>query len=200
MKKLMIALGLAAAFSGSAFAEEFIISDEGGDGVLAPSVQPSFATENVGGGTLNFSGKVLSPTCTIKGGETHSIKLPDVMTSEIDGNISKSTKFDIVLTGCPSSNERSVALRFAPQTGTTDNLLNNSSNNGTNLALKLMNSNKQQINLSSNGNDGFSDIVPLTQQGDITYSFYAEYAKREITKPVLPGAFSATLPFYIIYK
>ncbi|WP_424401985.1 fimbrial protein [Pasteurella sp. PK-2025] len=200
MKKLLIALSMAALFSGSALADELVISDEGGEGVLAPSLVASTATQSVGGGQVQFFGKVLAPTCTVKSGhENQSVYLPDVMVNEIDDNIVKSKTFEITLTNCPSSTERTVGLRFAPNTSTTDNLLDNKASEGTNLGLKLSNNNKQ-IALNSNSGEGLSELKPLTSSGDITYSFTAEYAKRDKGAVTLPGAFSATLPFFIVYK
>ncbi|MGC7590290.1 fimbrial protein [Bisgaard Taxon 46] len=208
MKKLMIALSLAAAFSGSAFAEETLELD-----ISIPEKQVNFDLVPVVDGKMVFDGMIYPETCSIKGGANQQINLPKIGSGSVKGTSFGDASFSISLENC-ATQDRSVTLELKPEEGsvTKQGNLKNTAKDGANVAIELANKGVK-IDLTKKELDaGFTtlphetvlageviDSINLAGPSVTTYTFSTKYVIEEGTK-LVPGKIQATLPFTIVYK
>ncbi|VEI58750.1 ELF [Pasteurella multocida] len=204
MKKLMIALSLAALFSGVANADDNLVLE-----VTEPEVNYSLVP--VTDGSINFSGSVFSKTCTITE-VNQKVKLPEVSQDQFVNGAAGKTNFSIQLGNCTIPQDKSVTLTFNPtkDSVTEDGLLKNKANSKyvSNVLLRLNDSQGRKIDLQPDNSDapisvgtdvGSVSSVSLNSIGTVAYAFSVEYVKNEAGN-IIPGVVEATLPFSISYK
>jgi len=117
----------------------------------------SMSAHAASSGTINFTGKVLSDSCTISvnGSSSSTVALPTVMTAAFGstvGTTAGATPFSIALTGC-DTNTSSAKMAFTAGStidGTTGNLKNVTSG-GSNVEIQLL-SGAAVINTSNQTN------------------------------------------------
>lgn len=204
MKKLMIALSLAALVSGVANASDEDITIDAAPPAVNYDLKP--VTE----GTITFNGSVVSKTCTLSEANKQ-VKLPEVSHDQLLNGPAGKTVFDIKLDNCAIPQDKFVTLQFNPtkDSVTSDGLLLNTAKGEyvSNVLLQLNDSNNKKIDLQPVNAEvpnivgeinGVKDIS-LKSLGEVAYSFSIEYVKNS-SEQIIPGKVEATLPFTISYK
>lgn len=209
MKKLMIALSLAALFSGVANANEDSLELD----IEGPKVDHTLNL--VTSGQLNFSGSIFAKTCSIKSGASQNVQLSEVSNDQFSKDAYSSAgkkEFDIELVNCTIPQNKSVTLQFNPtaESVTENGYLNNTASiNKSNVLIRLNDASGKRINLQpvdsistfieDKDEMGTIPSVSLNSVGLVAYKFSVEYV-RNGSEHITPGNVEATLPFTISYK
>lgn len=211
MKKLMIALSVAALFSGSVMANKATAVEVIDTEDYTPTVDYNMTP--VTNGTIEFSGMIYPETCSIKGGNQKVVKLPNIGSSKFTGQKSSEVNFSIDLENCAQQN-RFVTLELTPDSKniTEKGNLKNLAEDGAGVAIEVSHSNAV-INFATKKYDSSryesypdqvvgDDVAPvnLNVPGPVSYAFSVKYIKENMDEKLKPGAVQATLPFTIVYK
>lgn len=189
MKKLVIAAGIAALFTGVAMAET--------------------AEKPITSLTLNLSGAAFEKTCSITSGKNGSkqVDLPQIWTSDLDENKTAEMSFEIVVSNCTAIKEHRVDAKFSPPSGqvTAEGVLKSDQADTTNIGFVITNNTTDDT-----GNVLLEDAIPqsisLDEESDTgkldakTFSYKVKYAKVNSTEPAKAGKLTASLQFGIAYK
>lgn len=150
-------------------------------------------------GQINFTGDIIDTACVVTNDPANplSVTLGNVSSTSFSavGDTAASTKFDLLLTGCPDTVSASASVKFdgTPDTNNNDVLqLTQGVGVATGVGVQLA--------------DDIGTTVPLftaskpyaLQTGDNTLSFMARYISTAAA--VTPGAADATAQFTIIYN
>ena len=128
-------------------------------------------------GTITFTGRITSQTCTINDGRPDfSVLLPtvSVQTLNASGTTAGRTPFRINLTNCDEDLEE-VAVYFEPGANTSlyDNRLINTGT-ATNVELQLLNDNLTPLKLSEGVDAQGVKFIPVKNRA-ATLTYFAEY-------------------------
>lgn len=128
-------------------------------------------------GTITFTGRITSQTCTINDGRPDfSVLLPtvSVQTLNASGTTAGRTPFRISLTECDEDLEE-VAVYFEPGANTSlyDNRLINTGT-ATNVELQLLNDNLSPLKLSEGVDAQGVKFVPVNNRAAVL-TYFAEY-------------------------
>lgn len=202
MKKLMIALSLAAVFSGSAFAEESL-------DISVPERAVDHNKVLVTQGNVTFNGEVIANTCSIKGDANKTIELKSVKNTDfLNSSEVEAGNFDITLENCSPNKERMVSLSFfAPQENVTDfGYLKNTVEDSfkSNVFVKLTYGDKLVDFKQRDGISDTSDSAEISIRQDIAadyipFNFKVFYVK-DGNNAVTSGKVAATAQYQIAYK
>lgn len=162
---------------------------------LAPTAHAAAAT-----GTINFTGKVIAPTCSVSNATSGnlSVTLPAVMTSAFSGagSTAGQTPFQLDLTGCPTNPSGvKVAAQFSGTTINADGNLGNTASGGSNVEVQLTNSTGTAINLQSNPTPVDATV---DASGNATLAYQARYYATQAT--VSSGAVTASVQYTLTYQ
>ncbi|MGC7561063.1 fimbrial protein [Pasteurella sp. PK-2025] len=203
MKKLLIALSMAALFSGSALADS--------DVSLEVSDVSDLERTAITTSEINFLGEVAQHTCSIvkKGAKNQLVTLPKVLVDKLNENKSGTgnTSFDIDLENCTYFNGQNVTILFEPKSGSVENnLLKNTASEeykANNVFIKLTQDSRDILLSGSDADSQNVQSIPLKSSEEVSsnpykFSFTAQYVVQggEAT----PGLVQAVLPFKITYK
>lgn len=170
--------------------------------LVAAAVLPgaAFASD----GTITFTGRVSSQTCTIGGnGGTSSsftVTLPAVSTSALSGTVTAAgrTPFSIRLSGC-STATGNAAVYFEPGAtidAATGRLINGASSTPAgNVQIALSNADMSAITLGAAAGSQNSQQVALAS-GAATLNYSAEYVA---TGTVTSGNVSTSVVYSVVY-
>lgn len=175
-------------------------------GAMALAPQAAQASD----GTITFSGKIITQTCTVSTGTAGSftVTLPLVTADTASGNLQASgdtagtTPFTISLTNCPQSPTGiQVASDFSGSniitTGTYAGLLSNTGT-ATSVDLQLLNGDGTAIDLSGTGASGQgSKYYTIDTSGNATMSYEAQYYA---TGTAGAGTVSTTVDYTLVYQ
>lgn len=205
MKKLMIALSLAALVSGVANASETEIIVDSTESAVNHNL-PLITS-----GEIKFTGSVYSKTCSIKNGAVKNISLPEVSNDDFEKGTygtAGSKSFDIELENCTTGQDKLVTLQFNPtENSVVEGFLKNKAVNGSNVLIRLDDANGRKIDLQAATDTGpisvgeVGEVIPvsLKAHGIVAYKLSVSYAK-DGDKHITPGNVEAMLPFTIAYK
>ncbi|WP_424411527.1 fimbrial protein [Pasteurella sp. PK-2025] len=203
MKKLLIALSMAALFSGSALADEveesFEIEAIGGDPI-------ELAKNAVKDGNVNFYGEIVQHTCSIKTeSQNQTVTLSRLLVDDLNNKKSGAgvTHFAIKLENCTQFNDKFVSLLFKPTSDKVEGeLLKNQAaeeQKAKNVFVKVKNGEHYVDFSKTTAVEQKVEAVSLSGNHDTKFDFYAEYyVKPEDTASA--GMFQFTLPFSIDYR
>lgn len=199
MKKLLIALSMAALFSGSALATDLEIEAVGGDPV-------ELAQNAVKESNVNIYGEIVQHTCSIKTeSQNQTVTLSKLLVDDLNNKKSGSgvTHFAIKLENCTQFNDKLVSLKFKPEaTNVEGMLLKNQASDGQkaeNVFVKVKNENRY-IDFSQESSAAQSvEAISLSGSKDTKFDFYAEYFVKD-NETAGAGMFQFTLPFSIDYR
>ena len=192
----MLALGVATALTGTAFANTDTAQD--------PKTE----------GRVTLSGKIIPETCEVSTDSKElNVKLPTLSVLSLKGQDKGKTPFTIKLVNCVGGHS-AISLGFKPAAGTvtaegylSNTLTENAAKNvailltsGTNPVLLHKPVGEQNVEELPEAQDKLQKMV--TEWGvdgtfEYGFKFFAEYAP---TGEVAAGNVGATLPFSIIYK
>lgn len=128
-------------------------------------------------GTITFTGRITSQTCTINDGRPDfAVILPtvSVQTLNASGTTAGRTPFRISLTDCDEDlNEVAVYFEPGANTSLNDNKLLNTGS-ATNVELQLLNDNLTPLKLSEGVQEQGVKFVPVNN-GSAVLTYFAEY-------------------------
>lgn len=207
MKKLLLALGVATALTGTAFANAHEVGSEGevlasGSTGLAGAPKPAAQIEKGESGQITFFGVVTARTCKIE-------KANDVVdlgiVSAVDINNNKAPEKDVAikLTSCGESYTDKVSILLEPGdnsdgAGSLEN--KEVGDSATNAVLSVKNAKSELIDLA--GDDAARTLeykVLNSDGGSYTFDLKVQYAAPE-SDTVRAGMFKTYLPFTVVYK
>jgi major type 1 subunit fimbrin (pilin) len=155
-------------------------------------------------GTISFSGKIASATCTIDPGSAAlTVTLPTLAVSAFQataGTLAGITPFSLTATNCPGA-VTSITTFFENNSNVdgTSGYLNNPAGAGqaTGVALKLTNATGSTIDLSKSS--GGQAVVAATVDGTGTAvaKFAVQYVSTSAT--VVPGNVNPTITYSMVY-
>jgi major type 1 subunit fimbrin (pilin) len=167
-----------------------------GFGIAAFAPQAANAAST---GTINFSGKVYSDTCTIAVNGGATVALPVVATTAFAATANtplstSATNFNIALTGC-DNNLVGAQMAFTGSNidGTTGNIKNTSGTNYSNVEIELL-SGANVINTSTGNNA--PKITLASGSGSTTLT--AEYITTSTTTSA--GLVASSVGFTLTYQ
>lgn len=177
-----------------------------GFGITALAPQIAHAAD----GTITFSGKVLSSTCsvgTVTGGSVTSgnvaVTLPDVQSTAFtaQGSHAGLTPFSLNLTGCPTTPSGvSVGATFSgasidPSTGA---IKNTSGASFSNAEVQMTDSSGTAINLNSQ--PAFGPVTAsISPSGTASLSYQAQYFQPTATA-ITAGTVTAAVSYTLTYN
>lgn len=129
-------------------------------------------------GTINFTGKVLSDTCTVAVNGGATVALPTVMTGAFtgSGSVAGATPFTIALSGC-DTNTTTANMAFTAGTNVNANgNLDNATSGGSNVQIQLLNSSSAVINTKTGTNAPVIAIASGAGSTDLTAQYVATAA------------------------
>ena len=154
-------------------------------------------------GTINFTGKVVGVTCTIKqdyGNQT--VKLPDVLRSKLQqsGAVAGEKDFSIDLTGCNAGD--TVQFKFTPDTTLIDTTTGNLKNKvgeefAENVQIQILNPSNSKAAIKL---DTATPIKTVATGSDVSIPFIAQYYAVGAQNAVTVGLVQASVGFTLDYK
>lgn len=161
-------------------------------------------TANAADGTITFSGKVLSSTCTVSNASSSvvAVTLPDVPKSSFtaQGSVAGLTPFNLDLTGCPTTPSGvQVGATFTGasiDSSAAGTIKNTTGATFSNVNVQMTDSTGTAINLSSNSNPVSAAI---SGTGTSTLSYKAQYYQPTATA-VTAGLVTASVTYTLTYN
>lgn len=150
-------------------------------------------------GQINFTGEIIDTACTVTNDPANplSVTLGNVASTSFDavGDTAASTKFDLLLTGCPDTVSTSATVKFDGNPAANNNEvleLTQGVGVATGVGIQLADDTGTTVPL-------FTASKPYAlQTGDNTLSFMARYISTAAV--VTPGTANSTAQFTIIYN
>ncbi|WP_231907010.1 fimbrial protein [Cupriavidus sp. D384] len=177
---------------------------------VAAASQTAFAAD----GTITFTGRLTTQTCTISGNggnNNFTVALPTISTSALAtaGNVAGRTPFTFRLTGC-APNTGNVSIYFEPggtidtATGRLRNTVTAVTGSGNrpavvpagNVQIGVLNANMTDVALGSAFASQNSQQVALAA-GSATLQYYAQYVATG--GAATAGTFSTTATYSVVY-
>lgn len=194
MKKLLLALGVATALTGTAFANTDVVSQDS-------KIE----------GRVTLLGKIVPETCEVaQESKELTVELPTLSVYSFEGQDRGRKDFKIKLVKCDGGHSK-ISLGFKPIAGDVDGnglLLNKASTEAAGGVKLQLSSNDKPIQLhKAVGEQGVPEIAETYNPDErdeeakfeYEFDFSAEYVKAS-DATVTPGNVRANLPFSIIYK
>ncbi|PAA09511.1 fimbrial protein [Pseudomonas fragi] len=153
---------------------------------------------NAADGTINFTGTILSAACTVTPATgTQTVPLNSVTTSSLStaGVTSSPTKFDIVLTSCPSTVSTATVKFDGPTDSDNSSILKLTTEPGVATGVGIALYEKDASTQIPIGTSSTSSTLSTTS--DTTFTFYAKYMA---TKAVTSGPANGSTDFTINYN
>lgn len=208
MKKLMIALSLAAVFSGSVMAQE--VTDDSISAEI-PDRVVDYDKKLITQGNVTFTGEIFANTCSIKDGADKTIPLKKVSNTIFsNGKYEEEVgNFVISLENCSPNEGRSVSLSFSAdqKNVTEDGYLTNISEDKfkSNILVKLTHNGKLIDFKTNRPEDQIVDSadVSISQNSagnELPLDFKVFYVKDAKQNIVTAGKVVATAQYQITYK
>jgi type 1 fimbria pilin len=155
-------------------------------------------------GKINFEGKVVGVTCTIKQGHgDQTVKLPDVLRSKLQksGAVAGEKDFSIDLTGCNAGD--TVQFKFTPDTTLIDTTTGNLKNKvgeefAENIQIQILNARKSDAAIKLNTAPVIDTLVAT--KSDVSIPFKAQYYAVGEENAVTVGLVQANVGFTLNYK
>ncbi|WP_445707355.1 fimbrial protein [Burkholderia pyrrocinia] len=161
-------------------------------------------------GEIQFSGKVLSTTCSIgagggaTGNKNMTVKLPSVSQSalEAEGNVAGRTPFSIVLSGCTGESTKvSTVFESGDNVDSASGRLNLVSAGvedavAQNVQIGLLNDQQRPIKAGFAGEQQNSQVVAL-KDGGATLNYFAEY---HATGKAVAGSANSRIQYSLDYQ
>jgi len=156
-------------------------------------------------GTINFSGSLISTTCTVtNGGATAlSVALQQLATTSLDPATNAKTSgdqpFSLNISGCNAGLTTATTYFEADQTKVdqASGTLTNQDTGPANVAFELTNADKSHINLAST-TQGVA-AAQIQAGGTATANFYARYYRIDNNLPVA-GPIKASITYSMVYN
>lgn len=156
-------------------------------------------------GTITFTGKVLSSTCTVSNATSGNVTvaLPDVQSSVFTGKgtVAGLTPFSLVLAGCPTTPSGvSVGAIFSGSTidTSTGAITNGTATGDSNVEVQMTNSSGTALNLNSQGTYGLVTAT-VSSSGAATLGYEAQYYQPTSTA-ITPGLVNTSVTFTLTYN
>ncbi|UVE69752.1 type 1 fimbrial protein [Burkholderia pyrrocinia] len=179
-------------------------------GAAAAAVLASMAPAMAADGEIQFSGKVLSTTCSIgagggaTGNKNMTVKLPSVSQSalEAEGNVAGRTPFSIVLSGCTGESTKvSTVFESGDNVDSASGRLNLVSAGvedavAQNVQIGLLNDQQRPIKAGFAGEQQNSQVVAL-KDGGATLNYFAEY---HATGKAVAGSANSRIQYSLDYQ
>jgi major type 1 subunit fimbrin (pilin) len=179
-----------------------------GFGIAAFAPQAARATD----GTITITGAINAVTCKVGTGSPNNVAvvLPTVSNTAFTGagSVAGSTGFNIVVSGCATSQTSATTYFENGATDSTDGNLKNAGGTATNVEVQLLNGSGGSlaagsvIALNAPAATQNSSVYTLVTSGTtkgVTLNYYAQYYATAATAPTA-GTVSTTVQYSMIYQ
>lgn len=164
--------------------------------IMAAAFVPT--TQAATSGTINFTGRVLTDSCTINvNGSGATVVLPNVSTAAFGaaGSVAGATPFTIALTGCDiNTTKANMAFTAGSTIDSTTGNLKNTASGGSDVQIQLLDSGNSAINTSTNAN---APVIAVAS-GSGSTSLTAQYVATAATTSA--GLVTSTVGFTLTYQ